>query len=154
MRNLTSDFLTQTIEEYLKLDPNGDYILKSFYSLENQTLDELLETKKQELEDALLDWLWFAKPTSKKFGNNGNQIEIYFKNDLSLDIANGVYYFQKTFYKKDAESDNRIIFAIITPKTRNYDYFTSYLQKLVLESFNHDEEKQTILDNIDKVKTK
>ncbi len=154
MTNKTGEFLNKSLEEYLQLDPNGDYILKSFYK-QNQTIDELLETKKQEIEDNLLDWLWFAKPTNKRFVNQGLQIILYFEDEISLEISDGVYYFNKTYYSKDdMQSDKMLTFAIITPNTKNYNYFTSYLQKIVLESFNHNEEKQTILDNIDKVKTK
>lgn len=154
------DILNQKIEDYLLLDSDCTYVRDSFYNKHDfGTEDELfkrlfsyesddeLDVKMNELEEALLNWLGWANPKSKSFnGVNGTQIGLYFEDGISIQINNGIFYFEKTFDSKDdMKSDRSKEFAIIYPEMKRYYNFCSSLEKMVLDSFVYRKESEKIL---------
>lgn len=154
------EVLNQKIEDYLLLDSDCTYVRDSFYNKHDfGTEDELfkrlfsyesndeLDVKMDELEEALLNWLGWANPKSKSFnGVNGTQIGLYFEDGISIQINNGIFYFEKTFDSKDdMKSDRSKEFAIIYPEMKRYYNFCSSLEKMVLDSFVYRKESEKIL---------
>lgn len=154
------EVLNQKIEDYLLLDSDCTYVRDSFYNKHDfGTEDELfkrlfsyesddeLDVKMNELEEALLNWLGWANPKSKSFnGVNGTQIGLYFEDGISIQINNGIFYFEKTFDSKDdMKSDRSKEFAIIYPEMKRYYNFCSSLEKMVLDSFVYRKESEKIL---------
>lgn len=154
------EVLNQKLEEYLLLDSDCTYVRDSFYNKHDfGTEDELfkrlfsyesndeLDVKMDELEEALLNWLGWANPKSKSFnGVNGTQIGLYFEDGISIQINNGIFYFEKTFDSKDdMKSDRSKEFAIIYPEMKRYYNFCSSLEKMVLDSFVYRKESEKIL---------
>ena len=154
-KEVLNELLNKQIEEYIKLDPKCSYIENSFYHShnfeeENEIIKQWpykpnpqLEEKKQKLEEITLEWLWHTEPTRKQFGGiYSEEVNIHFKDDINLEISNGIYYFSKTYYPRDEMKDaKKLTFAIIYPETKSYYHYTSYLQKLVLESFINKKQK-------------
>lgn len=154
------EVLNQKIEDYLLLDSGCIYVRDSFYNKHDfGTEDELfkrlfsyesndeLDVKMDELEEALLNWLGWANPRNRKFnGVSGTQIGLYFDDGISIQINNGIFYFEKTFGSKDGmKSDRTVEFAIVYPEMKKYYNFCSSLEKMVLDSFVYRQESEKVL---------
>lgn len=142
--------LNEKIEEYLLLDSECTYVRDAFYNkhdfgtedaifkkLFSHEPDFELDEKMEDLEEALLNWLGFANPRNKSFnGINGKQLSLYFDDGISVQINNGIFYFEKTFSAKtDYRGDKTLEFAIVYPEMKRYYNFCSSLEKMVLDSF-------------------
>lgn len=153
------EILNQKIEEYLLLDADCTYVRDSFYNkhdfgtedeifkrLFSYSPNEEFDEKMKELEEVLLSWLGVANPRNKSFnGVSGTQIGLYFEDGISIQINNGIFYFEKTFSSDDMKSDKAFEFVIVYPEMKRYYNFCSALEKMVLDSFIYRRESQKVL---------